>query len=108
MRSFVRVALALALAGLSAGALAAATVHEVTQEGRRFSRAELTVRAGDQVRVSNADPVTHSLFARGGGYDIRETQAPGARSTLTFDHPGTVEVRCAIHPQMVLTVTVTP
>lgn len=98
----------LALTAVSGIALAAATLHDVTQLGRTFSQEEITVRAGDRIRVSNADPVTHSLFARTADYDIHETQAPGAQSTFTFDTPGTVELRCAIHPQMVLKVTVTP
>ena len=91
-------------------ALAAASgaAHVVEQRGKAFSETAITVKAGEVVDIANHDTVTHSLFARGGGYDIHETQAPGQTSSVRFDVPGTVELRCAIHPQMVLRVTVEP
>lgn len=108
MKNIVRSAVVLTAVGASMAALAASTVHTVEQSGKVFSLTELTVTAGDQITILNKDAVTHSLFARTPDYDIRATQAPGAESTFTFDKPGVVELRCAIHPQMVLKVKVNP
>ena len=107
MRTLGKLSLVASLVALSAVAVAAGTIRDVTQSGRVFSQTDITIKAGDGLRISNEDPVTHSLFARTAEYDIHETQAPGAESTLQFDKPGVVELRCAIHPQMVLKVTVT-
>jgi plastocyanin len=99
---------ALAALGAACTVAWAGTVHTVDQKAKVFSQPELTVKVGDQIKVANKDDVTHSLFAKSAEYTIRETQAPGTESTFTFDKAGTVELRCAIHPQMVLKVTVTP
>jgi plastocyanin len=93
---------------LAASAWAASTLHNIDQKDKMFSQPELTVRVGDQLEVHNLDTVTHSLFAKTAEYNIRETQAPGAQSTFTFDKPGSLDLRCAIHPQMILKITVQP
>jgi plastocyanin len=93
---------------LAASAWAASTLHTIDQKDKMFSQPELTLKVGDQLEVHNLDAVTHSLFAKTAEYTIRETQAPGAESTFTFDKPGSVDLRCAIHPQMILKITVQP
>jgi plastocyanin len=98
----------LGVLGLAASAWAASTLHSVDQKDKMFSQRELTLKVGDQLEVHNLDSVTHSLFAKTAEYNIRETQAPGAQSTFVFDKPGAVDLRCAIHPQMLLKITVQP
>lgn len=85
-----------------------AMTHTISQKNKVFSQSEITLTAGDSLKISNEDAVTHSLFAKTAEYNIRETQPPGGESTFTFEKPGVVELRCAIHPQMLLKVTVKP
>ena len=79
----------------------------IAQEGKKFSQSEATVKVGDSITYVNKDPVAHDVFSASPGmeFDLR-TQHPGESSTIQFDKPGVAEVRCAIHPQMKMTVTV--
>ena len=87
----------------------AATDHVVSQKNKTFSEAKLTVRAGDAVVFRNDDAVPHNVFSGSAGFAFNlKTQAPGTESQTTFEKAGTVEVRCAFHPAMKLTVTVAP
>jgi plastocyanin len=81
----------------------------VSQKGRAFVPAAVTVKAGDSVAFVNDDSITHNVFAKGevAQFDLKQ-QPPGQRNEVVFAKPGTVEVRCAIHPSMKLVVTVTP
>jgi plastocyanin len=79
----------------------------VYQEGKKFSESAVTVKVGETVTYTNKDLVTHNVFSNTPdmSFDLK-TQKPGASTTITFDHAGLVTVRCAIHPQMVMTVKV--
>ena len=81
------------------------TVH---QKDKKFDVTELTIKKGQTITFENDDPFTHNVYSETPGmeFDLR-TQAPGKSSDVTFDHVGTAEVLCAIHPQMKLKVTVT-
>lgn len=81
--------------------------HSVSQKDKTFSSAALTVKAGDSIVFKNDDDVTHNVFSNTAGNEFNlKTQAPGASSSVTMKTAGTVEVRCAFHPKMKLTVTV--
>lgn len=89
------------------GAAPAPAAHTIHQKGKRFSQAELTVKAGDQVTFLNDDDVTHNVFSMSPSHKFNlKTQAPGASSTTSFAEAGTLEVRCAFHPTMKLRVVV--
>jgi plastocyanin len=79
----------------------------VFQEGKKFSESEVTVKVGETVTYTNKDAVTHNVFSNTPdmSFDLK-TQKPGESTTITFDHAGLATVRCAIHPQMVMKVTV--
>lgn len=81
--------------------------HTVVQQGKKFAPASVTVKKDDTVVFTNQDPVTHNVYSQtpGMAFDLR-TQKPGAASAVTFERAGTAEVRCAIHPQMKMTVIV--
>jgi plastocyanin len=83
------------------------TNHLVDQKDKAFSQDKIKVRLGDTIEFKNSDTVVHNVFSNTAGleFDLR-TQQPGKSSTVTFDKPGTCEVRCAIHPKMKLTVEV--
>jgi plastocyanin len=63
---------------------ALATEHVISQKGRAFAPKKLVVQQGDSVKFVNEDPYAHNVM----------------------DKPGTVEVECAVHPDMKLTIEV--
>lgn len=79
----------------------------VDQQDKRFSVKTLTVKVGDQVRFLNNDPFFHNIFSLS---DIKTfdlgSYPKGQSRTVTFNNPGSVEIECAIHPEMKLIVEV--
>jgi plastocyanin len=80
---------------------------EVTQKDKKFSQKNLTVKVGDSVSFKNEDPFSHNVFSLS---DIKTfdlgSYPQGQAKKVTFDKPGTVEVECAIHPDMKLNIEV--
>jgi plastocyanin len=94
------------LSGLSAGAFAATEV--IRQQGRVFSAESVTVRKGDAVTFLNDDTVPHNIMSASKGNEFNlGSQAPGTSTDVTFKEAGDVQVICAIHPRMKMTVKVT-
>ena len=82
--------------------------HTVHQKGKVFSSTTLTVKAGESIEFVNDDEVTHNVFSTSAGNQFNlKAQSPGAAAHVALK-PGTVEVRCAFHPTMKLTVQVAP
>ncbi len=77
----------------------------VTQKDKAFSATEITVKTTDSVVFRNDDSVAHNVFSKDAAFNLK-IQPPGDKKAVSFDKPGTYQVRCAIHPKMVLTVTV--
>ena len=107
-KHFPQVATALALAltvSLATPALAAEYV--VAQKGKAFSTTKLKVKLSDTVKFVNEDAFSHNVFSLSAtkGFDLGSYPQGGAKS-VTFDKVGTVEVECAIHPDMTLTIEV--
>ena len=104
-----RPAALLAVAALVAAppvlALAGRTV-EVSQEHRRFSVDTLTIGRGHIVRFVNADEFLHQIYVKALGFSTTGGEEPGQHVDIAFPTSGTFEVRCEIHPRMLLTVTV--
>ena len=105
---------ALFLIPLLCSSAALAAEHVVTQNNRQFSvggaKAEtLTVKPGDTLSFRNDDRFAHNVFSRtlGQEFDLG-TMRPGGSGQHGFDKPGTVEVECALHPQMKFKVEVKP
>lgn len=98
-------AAALLAAGLSASAFAAD--FTVAQKGNQFSTNKLTVKAGDTVEFRNDDPHFHNVFSLSDPKSFDLGSYPQGQSRkVVFDKEGTVEVECAIHPQMKMTIEV--
>lgn len=97
------------LLAAGAAALSPALAKEVTvtQKGQQFTPRTLTLKVGDEIVFVNDDTGTHNVFSEspGNAFDLK-AQRPGSRSNVTFSSPGQVDVRCAIHPTMRLSVTV--
>ncbi len=80
---------------------------EVLQKDKKFSVQKLTLNVGDSISFKNEDPFSHNIFSLSDTktFDLG-TYPQGQAKKVTFDKPGTVDVECAIHPDMKLTVEV--
>jgi plastocyanin len=100
--------LAIALAALGAPPSAAEDLV-IVQKDKQFSEQRVVIRAGDRLVFRNEDTVSHNVFSRSPGAEFEvEVQLPGQETPISFAKPGAAEVRCAIHPNMKLLVTVEP
>ena len=88
---------------LSAPALAAGE-HVVSQKGRAFRPAEMTINRGESLTFTNEDSFIHQIYVNG-LFDSEE-KAPGENLTEPFPGAGTFQVRCHIHPTMRMTLRV--
>jgi plastocyanin len=92
--------------GLSAGALAANLT--IAQKGRMFSSENVAIKRGETLTFLNDDSVPHNIMSTSHGNEFNlGSQPPGASTEVTFKEAGDVQVICAIHPRMKMTVKVT-
>ncbi len=92
---------------LAAGGAGAAE-YTVAQHNKTFEKdgvkvEKMTIKAGDTVHFKNMDPWFHNVFSLS---DIKTfdlgSYPQGQQKSVVFDKPGTAEVECAIHPQMLM------
>lgn len=97
--------LAVVMATAHGTALAAEQI--VSQKGKAFSTKKLRVKVGDSVKFINEDPFSHNVFSLSDpkNFDLGSYPQGGAKS-VTFDKAGTIEVECAIHPDMAMVIEV--
>ena len=97
--------LVLALALAAPQAMAAEQV--VSQKGKAFNVKKLKLKVGDTVKFLNEDPFSHNVFSLSPAksFDLGSYPQGGAKS-VTFDKAGTVDVECAIHPDMSMSIEV--
>ena len=103
---YVKFIVALAsVAGFSVAACA--KDFEVVQKDKKFNQKNLSIKVGDSVNFKNEDPFSHNVFSLS---DVKTfdlgSYPQGQAKKVTFDKPGTVEVECAIHPDMKLVIEV--
>jgi plastocyanin len=84
-------------------------VFVVHQRRKVFTPTELSARVGDLLVFVNEDEVTHDVRDRAEkqGPAIR-SQQPGQWDKVALTVPGTTTFGCVLHPNMLLTVKVTP
>lgn len=99
---------ACAVALLAAAGAASTAEHVVVQKGKAFSTKKLSVKLGDSVKFLNEDPFSHNVFSLSDAksFDLG-SYGQGAAKSIAFDKPGTIEVECAVHPDMKLVIEVT-
>ena len=92
---------------LSTGLSVKAAEHVVDQKEKNFSIAQLNIKVGDTVTFRNLDKFFHNVFSMSDTktFDLG-SYAQGKSKTVTFDKLGLIEVECAIHPTMKMTVEV--
>jgi plastocyanin len=102
-RSAIAAALVVAAAAQSPFAWAA-EMFEIVQKNRMFQTKEIEVARGDVVRFINADEFLHQIYVKSPDFSFEsDEQAPGKNIDVKFP-PGMFEVRCRIHPKMLLVV----
>lgn len=86
----------------------AANHHVVDQKNKKFSVKAMQVKVGDKVTFQNQDPFFHNIFSLSdtSTFDLGSYPKGEARS-VTMENPGLVDVECAIHPSMHMTIEVT-
>ena len=91
----------------AAGLALAANSYRITQKGREFQQKQITLQRGDRLHFTNEDEFLHQIYIASPdfSFDLPE-QAPGQAIDVEFARAGIFEVRCHIHPKMLLTVTV--
>lgn len=84
-----------------------AAEHVVEQKDKKFSSTSIKVKAGDTVKFRNSDSVAHNIFSLSDAksFDLG-TFTGGQSKDVAFDKAGKVEIECAIHPTMKMTVEV--
>ncbi|HEY8357944.1 MAG TPA: plastocyanin/azurin family copper-binding protein [Ramlibacter sp.] len=81
--------------------------HVVSQKGKSFQPGKLAVKQGDTVKFVNDDPFAHNVFSLSDtkSFDLG-SYGQGLSKSVVLDKEGTVEVECAVHPDMKLTIEV--
>lgn len=81
--------------------------HVVGQKNKAFTVEKLTVKKGDTVEFLNEDPFFHNVFSLSDAalFDLGSFPQ-GESKQVVFDEVGEVEVECAIHPNMMMTIVV--
>ena len=92
------------------GTLAVMALPQITvsQKGRSFEPAAITIARGDTVVIVNDDAdLLHHIYIESPNFNFDSgDQRPGNRTNVTFPASGTFNVLCAIHPKMKLVVKV--
>ena len=86
----------------------AAADFTIVQKNNQFSVTKITIKVGDRITFVNADSANHNVYSETKGSEFEIVQRPGRSDTVRFSQPGTVEIECAIHPDMRLEVQVRP
>jgi plastocyanin len=82
----------------------AAEIYEIVQKNRMFHTKEIEVTHSDVLRFINADEFLHQIYVKSPDFSFEsDEQPPGKNIDIKFP-AGTFEVRCRIHPKMLLVV----
>jgi plastocyanin len=96
------------IAFLSGSAVALAAETSVRQKGRLFTPNEVTVKKGEILLFVNDDNITHNVYSASTGNQFNlGAVAPGNSTPVTFKNAGSVDIFCAIHPSMKMSLKVT-
>ena len=107
MRAIVRPAAALLLVALTLQVTA--SDHIVSQRGKSFYPRKMTVHVGESVTFTNDDPFAHNVFSLSDTKSFDLGSYPQGQSKMVrMDKAGVVEVECAVHPDMKMTIEVQP
>ena len=79
----------------------------IDQKGKTFIPSALTVHVGDTITFKNSDPFAHNAYTdeETNEFDVG-MQATGKETKMTVNSAESFSIECAIHPNMLLEVTV--
>lgn len=103
---------AIALCALMFAAPAMSREYLLVQKDRKFVLenspvSTMSVKVGDTVSFQNSDPFIHNVFSESVPNDFDLGAFPtNVAESHTFTSPGEVEVKCAMHAEMRLKITV--
>lgn len=101
----ITVLLVVIIIGLMSGGLVA--TQAIRQKGRMFSINSIAIKKGESLTFVNDDNVHHNIASISQGNEFNlGSQPPGTSTEVTFTEAGDVQIFCAIHPRMKLTVKV--
>jgi plastocyanin len=88
---------------------ASAEEHQIHMVGSAYIPQTIVARVGDTLLFVNDDAVTHNVFVptRAFATDLG-SQQPGKPARLPLTKPGTFEVECVFHQDMITRVAVKP
>jgi plastocyanin len=104
-----KVICSLILALAAQGALAKKIV--IHQKDKNFDKKEVKAKIGDVLVFQNDDPFQHNVYSlsKGNSFEI-QTQEPESSSELVLSADkfkgGKMDIECAIHPNMKLSVEI--
>ena len=79
----------------------------VGQKNKKFTKNKLVIKVGDKVSFVNNDPFFHNVFSLSPSKTFDLGSYPkGEHREVEFDTAGQVDVECAIHPHMRMTIIV--
>lgn len=97
----------LALAFIAGASVALAAERTISQKGKAFSESALEIKKGDTLVFLNDDNVVHNVLSTtpGNVFNLGSI-GPGHSTPVTFDKSGELQVLCAIHPSMKMSLKV--
>jgi len=107
MRALLPLSLAV-LMGAAFGLPARAAETVVDQRNLMFVPGSATIAAGDTVRFTDSDRITHNITIvyPDGSTEDKGMDRYGEDIVVHFTKPGSYQVHCLIHPMMHMTITV--
>lgn len=104
----LRAALVIVAATVGLMVTAKAAEFSVDQRDLHFVPEALTIKAGDYVRFTDSDRITHNITVVNpdGTSEDKGMSTFSQHIVVQFDKPGIYHVRCRIHPDMKMTITV--
>jgi len=107
MNSIPLFRVAVAAVALTWSVAAHADTHAVSQVKKAFAVSVLKAKVGDTITFRNDDEFAHNVFS------LSDTQSfdlgsykKGEERSVKLTAPGTIEVECAIHPDMKMKIEV--
>ena len=97
----------LALAFIAGASVALAAERTISQKGKAFSETALEIKKGDTLVFLNDDNVVHNVLSTtpGNVFNLGSI-GPGHSTPVTFDKSGELQILCAIHPSMKMSLKV--
>jgi plastocyanin len=98
----------LAIAFIAGASVALAAERTIGQKGKVFSESAVEIKKGDTLVFLNDDNVVHNVLSTTPGNIFNlGSIGPGHSTPVTFDKAGNLQILCAIHPSMKMSVKVT-